>query len=329
MTSYSVGIVSYGSFDLAHEALRSTLRQASPPTTIVVVENSQWPEHWRCWTSLVPAGAECLSSRQSGARAYPVREVLSWRSGGTKCVVVWSAENGGYCRGNNLVLAYCDEPYHLVLNPDCVLLPGAVTDMLRAHVADTGVVSGVLVKTPVAVPGDGTPSKRKVDCAGGWVSLRTGRTRRLTDPPTPDVVPAGARAAGGGVFTYAGACALFERASLDRIGGFPGDLFLYYDEMLVTLRLRETGRRLRLIPQVVGVHQRHSTTRGGGNVRSPLEAYHAARSAAMVARTIGPGTSVCWTVARLGWGLRLLASSRAAAGASLRGLVAGLRAVRP
>jgi hypothetical protein len=328
MTSYSVGIVSYGSFDLAHGALRSALRQVSPPTTIVVVENSQRPEHWQCWTSLVPAGSERRSSRQTGAQAHPVREVLSWRSGGTTCVVVRSAENGGYCRGNNLALAYCDEPYHLVLNPDCVLLPGAVTDMLRVHAADTGVVSGVLVKTPVAGPGDGTPSERKVDCAGGWVSLLTGRTRRLTHPPTPDAVPAGARVAGGGVFTYSGACALFERASLDRIGGFPGDLFLYYDELLVTLRLRETGRQLRLIPQIVGVHQRHSTTRGIGNGRTPLEAYHAARSAAVAARTIGLGTSVCWTVARLGWSLRLLAASRPAGGASLRGMVAGLRVVR-
>lgn len=314
MTKYDVGIVSFGSCDIAILALRSVWEQSFPPTTVVVVENSQNPAAWSAWkNALEQISGDALQEVEASPGARETFETTG--ACRVRTVLVWSSRNGGFCDGNNLALRWCHSERYLSLNPDCVLDRHAAVSLYSQLVPPIAVVSGALRRSTL------NPNELvTLDVADPRVSLLTGRTvldmsrtrGRLWHPR----VSVGRR-------IYAGACALFDRNALDAIGGFPASQFLFYDEFVVVTRLRRFGYAMSTIPDVVGSHDRHSTTRASGQ-RSSLEVYHAARSSVLAGFEAGWAIGLSWLLARC---VRTLAQgwrSPRLVWAGTRGLGAGL-----
>lgn len=313
MPEYTVSIVSYGTPGLAQAALFSAFTQSIPPAKIIVVENSQHTNHWKQWQGWAERVQSPVQPAPLKAPQGTTHDALSLSLGSLMdCHVLWSARNGGFCAGNNLALTHTHTPFFLSLNPDCLLETHAARRLLAAHTENVGVATGYLKAS--------AEFGSTLDYAGAYVNRLTGRTRILRSPS-----PRGVSTRAFSFPIYAGGCALFSTGSLRSIGGFPEELFLYYDELLITNRLAKLGKRVTIIPDVVGTHARHATTRNADRTPSPLEAYHAARSALLAARDLGPFTFISWSAARFLWCLTLTLQDGSLAAASLRGMLSACR----
>lgn len=328
MNSYSVGLVSYGSARRAVAAIASVLAQDPLPSRVVVVENAQDVGAWRQWDE---AARELGIQFDVGGTAtlHSARSVITGSSHGVQFQVLWSQVNLGFSAGNNMALSHGGGAEHfLSLNPDCNLFPGAVRVMLDELEPRTGVISGVLLKGDGGQPSrlaGGPPLRGEVvDAAAGEVGGLTGRTTLLKVPihgVTKLVLPA--RWPRRSV-TYAGACALFVRSALEDVGGFQEEFFLYYDEFATAQALLSRNWHVRLLPDVLGSHDRHSSTREDGR-KSSLEAYHASRSATLAAFRLGPMAVLSWTLARAALGLVRGITRLPLGKATFRGIVQGFR----
>ena len=318
MSTLSVGVVSFGSHPLAVRALESLSNGSLLPGQVVLVENSQDPEHWRQWVDWaqkLTGGTAAVEPVTAAGTTAGLRVTR----GGTAWTFLRSARNGGYCAGNNLALSVVESTRHLVLNPDCELLPDGLAHLDAELVPPVAVVSGVLLRGPDA----GTAT---VDAFGGEVSLLTGRSSAAYAGWRVDDLPRAPRARRHLISTYAGACALFDTAALRAVGGFPERYFLYFDEAHVAGLLARRGGSVAVIVQPVALHGRHSTTRAReAQTETPLEAYHSARSALLLARTLGKPYAVLWGAGRLVKAGRAY-RTRDVSWATLRGLVDGARA---
>jgi hypothetical protein len=78
-----------------------------------------------------------------------------------------------------------------------------------------------------------------------------------------------------------GCAMLMPRAVLEEVGGFADDLFLHYEDVDLSLRIRATGRRI----YVVGdARMYHKVSAGTGGEHSPTIAYYGMRNCLEVCR---------------------------------------------
>jgi GT2 family glycosyltransferase len=167
--------------------------------------------------------------------------------------------NVGYGQGHNLALSRSSSAYHLVLNPDVVLDPGALLAGLRHLEANPEV--GMV--TPWA---EDEVGQRQYLCkrypsvgllalrgfAPGWLRRAfRGSLEHYEMRDLPENVPSAPIPIASGCFM------LCRRDALAGIGGFSPDYFLYFEDFDLSLRL---GRRA-TIAHVPAVRIRHS----GGN----------------------------------------------------------------
>jgi GT2 family glycosyltransferase len=167
--------------------------------------------------------------------------------------------NVGYGQGHNLALSRSSSAYHLVLNPDVVLDPGALLAGLRHLEANPEV--GMV--TPWA---EDEVGQRQYLCkrypsvgllalrgfAPGWLRRAfRGSLEHYEMRDLPANVPSAPIPIASGCFM------LCRRDALAGIGGFSPDYFLYFEDFDLSLRL---GRRA-TIAHVPAVRIRHS----GGN----------------------------------------------------------------
>jgi len=129
-----------------------------------------------------------------------------------------SARNVGFGRGHNANAARGHAPLILVINPDCVLEPGAWS-ALAAAVERSGadVAAWELRQVPYEHPKAYDPATLEAP----WVS---------------------------------GAAALFRRAHFDAAGGFDPRIFLYAEDVDLSWRLRARGARLLYEPRAAVQH---------------------------------------------------------------------------
>ncbi|HSJ96361.1 MAG TPA: glycosyltransferase, partial [Myxococcota bacterium] len=139
-----------------------------------------------------------------------------------RVVLRHSAENLGFGRGHNANAACGAAPFLLVLNPDCVLEPGALQALLDAALADApAAVAWEMRQIPYEHPKAYDP----VTLATGWTS---------------------------------GAATLFRRAAFDAVGGFDPAIFLYGEDVDLSWRLRARGGVLRYVPRAAVVHRTYA-----------------------------------------------------------------------
>lgn len=167
--------------------------------------------------------------------------------------------NVGFGQGHNLALRQSAAAYHLVLNPDVVLDPGALLAGLR-HLGANPEVGMV---TPWAEDEVGRrqylckryPSVALLALRGfgpGWLRRAfRGSLEHYEMRDLPENAPSAPIPIASGCFM------LCRRDALAGIGGFSPDYFLYFEDFDLSLRL---GRRA-AIAHVPAVRIRHS----GGN----------------------------------------------------------------
>ncbi len=171
--------------------------------------------------------------------------------------LIENAENVGFARANNQAITQATGAYLLLLNPDAVVEPGAMAQLVGFLQArpDYGIAGAQLLNA------DGTEQ----DSWGRFPGLRTElpllsrlyrqpqrRTVATKAPPSIDYLD---------VPWASGACLLLSRAVIAEIGAFDEAFWLYTEETDLCRRAREAGYRVALVTSARVWHFRRAASR--------------------------------------------------------------------
>ncbi|MBE7191634.1 MAG: glycosyltransferase family 2 protein [Gordonia polyisoprenivorans] len=239
--SVAVITVSYHSEDVLPALIQSVAGASRGATQVVVVNNDT--EH-RGLAERVPPGVQ----------------------------VVESDTNAGYGAGMNRGASIVsDAQWLLLVNPDVVLLPSAIDELLATGAEDERVgVVGPRILTPA---GEVYPSARRLP------SLRTGIGHALfariwrTNPWTAAYLEERQsepvkRDAGW----LSGSCLLVRRAAFDEVHGFDERFFMYFEDVDLCARLGRRGWRIVYDPLATITHSGGTSTDTVG--RPMVRAHH-------------------------------------------------------
>jgi GT2 family glycosyltransferase len=226
----SVVIVNFNAGELLADCLRSVLPQAGQ---VVLVDNAS-----------EPAGFEPVVAAFA---AHP------------RLHVIRSAANLGFAAGSNLGVAAATEPRILLLNPDCVVAPGAIARLCEALDGDprAALAGGLLTDASGREQGGGrravpTPWRSFVRAFG--LARLAHRWPKLFDDfhlhrqPLPAVPVA--------VEAISGACMLMTREALADIGSLDEAFFLHCEDLDYCMRARSRGWTIAFVPTAHVVHHK-------------------------------------------------------------------------
>lgn len=222
-------------------------RMEKLPVGVVVVNWNGGPLLEACLDALEAQGASRVLVVDNGSDPEEVRG-LAAREG---VFVLPLGANRGFAPASNAgaVDARLKAlPFLAFVNNDAVLEPGYLAACVAALDADPGLsaVQGVVLD------GDGL----RVDGLGiGW-NLRHEAVQlgRGEDPP----------AAGAALFPVpgiSGTAPVFRRAAFDRVSGFAGSFFAWYEDADLSLRLARAGGRFACVPAARARHVGSATGR--------------------------------------------------------------------
>ena len=156
-------------------------------------------------------------------------------------------ENRGYAAANNRGLALATGEWVGLLNPDTVVPPGALralVEVLQAN-PELGAVGPALVwpneePQPYSHGGDPSPlylARRAIGrLFGRALHAWAGGSLRRVD-------------------WVSGAALIARRAAIQQIGGLDEQFFLYFEDVDLCRRLRESGWQIAFVPSVAIVHR--------------------------------------------------------------------------
>lgn len=180
--------------------------------------------------------------------------------------VVETGRNAGFAAAHNANFARARSSWFFVLNPDVVLAKGALARLRAALEADPalGAVQGALLADPRG---------ERLDSAG--IAWSPGRTR-FVDRGRGDTPERYGRAED--VVGACGAAALYRTEALRQVSRpgetpFAESLFMYYEDVDLSLRLRRAGYRIGFVPEARATH-----ARGGSGGESAFVEYHLVRN---------------------------------------------------
>lgn len=176
----------------------------------------------------------------------------------------YSGGNLGYGGGHNLAILEAESEFHLVLNPDVKLAESALVvalDFLRRH-------PDVVMVNPRATNGAGVPQylcKRYPSIL--MLLLRafapTFLRRRLNDYMAEyELRDQGGDIAIKDVPLMSGCCMCARTSVLQRVGGFSGNFFMYFEDFDLSMRLLPVGR-LVFLPGMQIIHHGGYSARKG------------------------------------------------------------------
>ncbi len=206
--------------------------------------------------------------------------------------LIRSAENIGFARANNLAAREARGRWLLLLNPDTLVLDGAVDRLVAAAERDPR--PRIWGGRTVFADGRANPyfAHRRpglwpIFCFASGLSGLAPRSRWLNPQA------AGLHLAGGGpVDVVTGCFLLIARADWERLGGFDPDFHMYGEEFDLCLRAARIGARPSIVGDAVIVH-------------------HGGASEAVRADKIVRGLTAKITLARKHWGPARAAAARA------------------
>lgn len=166
--------------------------------------------------------------------------------------VLAPGHNLGYSAAVNLAAREAKGDSLILLNDDCVVDQGFVSRMAAAidPASSVTMAAGVMrqSRNPELIDSAGM----ELDKTLLVFDYLNGRPISVLEGEVPDPVgPSGAAAA-------------FDRESFLEVGGFDENLFAYWEDVDLVLRLRERGGRCRLVADARGTHE-HSATLGSGS----------------------------------------------------------------
>ena len=218
--------------------------------TVIVATVAGGPQVGRLLESLGdrPAGVEVLVV--DNASADPEVRRLGDRFPGVSVIPLES--NTGYSRAVNLAAREATGEALVLLNDDCFVDPGYVQEIQAPLDPAGGVTMVAGVRRDARDP-------TRIDTAGMQLDgtllvfdYLNGEPLALLDGDVPD--PLGP----------SGAAAAFDRAAFLDAGGFDEQLFAYWEDVDLVLRMRLDGQRCVLAPGARGTHA-HSGTLGSGS----------------------------------------------------------------
>jgi N-acetylglucosaminyl-diphospho-decaprenol L-rhamnosyltransferase len=234
-SSITIVILNYRTPSLTINCLRSLVGEvrSMPNTQVVVSDNASGDgsveqiqaeidaEGWKNWVSVMPL-----------------------------------ARNGGYAFGNNAVIrqALCsDRPpaYFLLLNPDTIVLPGAIQALVNFMNEHPNVgIAGSRLEDP-----DGTPQCSAFRFHTIWSELDAGLqlgivskllSRQIVAPPVPETVCQ--------TDWVAGASAIVRRAVFEQAGLLDEGYFMYYEDGDFCRQAQKAGWSCWYVPQSRVIH---------------------------------------------------------------------------
>jgi GT2 family glycosyltransferase len=165
--------------------------------------------------------------------------------------VVRLNSNTGFAGGAQAGLAAASTRYTAFLNNDACAEPGWL-DALERVLADSSDV--VAATSKVLLSSDG-----HINNAGGALTAwGAGYDRGFGHPDGPEY------GRPVDVAAFCGAAAAVRTEDARRVGGFPAEFFLYYEDTDLSWRLGRSGGRIRYVPEAV-VHHLHSATTDQGS----------------------------------------------------------------
>jgi N-acetylglucosaminyl-diphospho-decaprenol L-rhamnosyltransferase len=185
---------------------------------------------------------------EAAARHYP--DVALRPTGG----------NLGYGRAANIGVAHTDAEFVLIANPDVVLEPGALDELLAALARWPRAGSvGPLIYTP---DGKIYPSARALPSLGRGIGHALCGWWWPNNPWTRAYRKEEGRPEEGPVGWLSGSCLLVRRAAFDGIGGFDPGYFMYFEDTDLGRRLGAAGWLNVYVPTATVHHfGGHSTSR--------------------------------------------------------------------
>lgn len=227
-------VVAYDSADVLPACLDALRREGVPP---IVVDNA--------------------SSDDSAAIA---------RARGA--TVIASPRNEGYGRANNLGIAACRTPYALIVNPDLVLQPGAMAELLAAagRYPDAGMLAPRIVE----------PSGRV------FIQPRSLLSPAHLNHSGAAIVPEGDAC----LPFLSGACLLLRCEVFEALGGFDPRIFLFYEDDDLCRRMRDAGHALVHVHEAQAHHARGRSSKPSPGRRFNAR-WHLAWSHAYIAAKYG------------------------------------------
>ncbi len=214
----------------------ATIGEAHPGVSVVLVNfnGAQWlPGCLNSLAAVVPRPSEVIVvDNASSDDSLRILGNYPWVK------VVQSAENLGFAGGNNLGLRHCTGKYVLLLNNDTVVPPDFL-EPLRRYLDEhptVGIVQGKMVLPRFA---------NRLDVCGSFLTrlglpyhygyFKADGTKYQRSYP---------------IFSGKGACLMFRRDLLERVGGFlfDPDFFCYYEESDFCHRAWLAGYEVHFVP---------------------------------------------------------------------------------
>jgi GT2 family glycosyltransferase len=229
----SVLLVSYNTRAMTLDCLRSLEAETRVPHEVIVVDNAS------------PDG-----SAAAIADAFPHLRLIA------------SRENLGFAKGNNVAAAEARGEYILLLNPDTLVLDGAIDRLIAFadRTPEAGIWGGRTLNAdmtlnPMSAFGDITLWGLFCRASGLAVAFPG------SDLFNPDEMGGWDRASEREVDVVQGCFFLIRRALWQRMGGFDLTFVMYGEEADLCRRARAAGARPRMTPEAVIVHYAGASSR--------------------------------------------------------------------
>jgi GT2 family glycosyltransferase len=171
--------------------------------------------------------------------------------------LVSNTENIGFARANNQVIREVESRYILMLNPDTILLPGAIRSLVRfmdSH-PEAGAAGPRLLNPDHSLQTSCYPVP--TISREFWRLFHLDRVHRYG---TYDMSSWGEQTVQE-VGVIQGACLLLRRSALNQVGYLDEDYFIYTEEVDLCYRLRCAGWKLWWIPEAEVIHYGEQSTK--------------------------------------------------------------------
>lgn len=217
----SVLVVSYNGRDHLRNCLEQLARQPGDYGEVIVVDNAS-----------------------TDGSAAMVRDDFS------HCRLLALTRNVGFGAANNRGASAAHGDYLLLLNSDAWLADGALPSLAAALDSDPGLA---LVAPELRYP-DGRRQFAWAPETGVIGEAVQMLRNRFEARSWAHRVPPGWLRPLLGPGWYSAACALLRRAAFEAVGGFDEGLFMYFEDVDLSVRLRLAGWRLGSVPEARAFH---------------------------------------------------------------------------
>ncbi len=226
--------------------------------------------------------------------------------------IIQNAQNMGFGAACNQGAASAQTEFLLFLNPDARLDPGALALLINA----ARQYPAASAFNPALIDDDGHV-----------------RFKRHSDLLPDQTMPRGLPKVDTEVTVLVGAALLVRRAAFEKVGGFDENIFLYYEDDDISLRLSQSCGPLMVIPAAIVRHARGASSGAGTDVSS-FKAWHLGQARVYALRKHGipfaRTRSVATALRKLTNPVLLWRAGEAQARlAFLRGVVAGSMQAQP